>query len=406
MAIPDWLSLSQVSGSGDTVITITASTNEQLAERLGSLVISGNTKSVTVPVSQGYYDPADEYLTFEILTSGNVYWRCENSTRAIPVTISYRINGGEWTAITSGKSSYGNPIAVNAGDIVEFKGNNSTYTRIYQGGNYTCGWFYGPATGATYNVSGNIMSMIFGDEYQGKLYFDDSNALSKLFDHSNAISAENLALPATALTRACYSGLFQQSQTLIKAPKVLPATGTEVRSYNAMFYECTALTTTPIISASIMATECCRAMFSGCESLVTPPVMSATTLYDSCYGGMFDWCTSLATAPALPATTLAPYCYNGMFGHCTALTESPVLSAQTLVDGCYYQMFYGCTSLSAITCLATNITATDCTKEWVGNQYDGYMVATAGTFTKAASMSGWSTGYDGVPANWTVVDAT
>lgn len=52
MAIPSWLHLSQVSGSGDTIIIITADTNEQLIERTGSLLVSGNTKSVTVPVLQ------------------------------------------------------------------------------------------------------------------------------------------------------------------------------------------------------------------------------------------------------------------------------------------------------------------------------------------------------------------
>lgn len=52
MAIPNWLHLSQLNGSGDTIVTITADTNEQLIERTGSLVISGITKSVTVPVLQ------------------------------------------------------------------------------------------------------------------------------------------------------------------------------------------------------------------------------------------------------------------------------------------------------------------------------------------------------------------
>jgi len=70
-----------------------------------------------------------------------------------------------------------------------------------------------------------------------------------------------------------------------------------------------------------------------------------------------------------------------------------------LASACYQQMFYGCTSLTSIKCLATDVSASDCTSNWV----DG--VAASGTFTKAASMSSWSTGNNGIPSGWTVVDA-
>ena len=92
---------------------------------------------------------------------------------------------------------------------------------------------------------------------------------------------------------------------------------------------------------------------------------------------MFQDCTSLTTVPEqlLPATTLAEGCYNKMFGQCTSLTAAPALCATTLVDRCYDSMFNGCTNLSSVTCLATNISATDCTSNWL------YKVATKGTFT-------------------------
>jgi hypothetical protein len=62
-------------------------------------------------------------------------------------------------------------------------------------------------------------------------------------------------------------------------------------------------------------------------------------------------------------------------------------------------MFKGCTSLNNITCLATNISASDCTQNWVDN------VAATGTFTKPAGMTRWTTGVNGIPDGWTVVDA-
>lgn len=52
MTIPTWLLLSQLSGSGDTIITITADSYSQVAERIATLLVSGNTKHVEVPVYQ------------------------------------------------------------------------------------------------------------------------------------------------------------------------------------------------------------------------------------------------------------------------------------------------------------------------------------------------------------------
>ena len=115
---------------------------------------------------------------------------------------------------------------------------------------------------------------------------------------------------------------------------------------------------------------------------------------------MFYGCTNLTTAPELPATTLAGYCYDGMFRDCTSLTTAPELPATTLVDYCYQYMFYGCTSLNYIKCLATDISATNCTLDWVNG------VTSTGTFVKNANMSSWTTGVNGIPTNWTVQDAS
>ena len=60
--------------------------------------------------------------------------------------------------------------------------------------------------------------------------------------------------------------------------------------------------------------------------------------------------------------------------------------------------FYKCTKLSYIKCLATNISPKDCTYIWV------YKVANTGTFVKAASMSTWTTGDNGIPKGWTVIN--
>jgi hypothetical protein len=80
--------------------------------------------------------------------------------------------------------------------------------------------------------------------------------------------------------------------------------------------------------------------------------------------------------------------------------NAPELPATTLEWSCYSFMFYNCTSLNYIKCLATDISAIDCTNDWVSG------VASSGTFIKAASMTGWTTGVNGIPSGWTVETAS
>lgn len=150
---------------------------------------------------------------------------------------------------------------------------------------------------------------------------------------------------------------------------------------------------------------CGYCMFNGCNSLTTAPELPAMTLADYCYYSMFSGCTSLTTAPELPATELANNCYANMFYGCTRLTKAPELSATTLADYCYASMFYSCTSLSHITCLATDISATNCTYKWISSNSGKPGVSSTGIFIKHPDMTTWTTGTSGIPSGWSVVDA-
>ena len=196
-----------------------------------------------------------------------------------------------------------------------------------------------------FNIEGNIMSLVYGDDF----------------------------VEQTEVTNECFGGLFNDNQTLVSAKNlVLPAT--------------------------TLAQECYNQMFQDCTSLTEAPELPATTLAASCYNCMFLGCSSLTEAPELPATTLAPNCYCQMFSSCTSLTEAPELPATTLAEGCYSQMFLYCNELSSITCLATDISANNCTENWVTG------VAASGTFTKNPEMTSWTTGNSGIPENWEVLD--
>ena len=108
--------------------------------------------------------------------------------------------------------------------------------------------------------------------------------------------------------------------------------------------------------------------------------------------------TGFATATTLQSA----YTFYYLFANCTGLTsaENLVLPATTSANYCYRSMFQGCTSLNYIKCLATNISAVDCTGGWV------YNVASSGTFVKNPNMSNWTTGVNGIPTGWTVQDAS
>lgn len=78
---------------------------------------------------------------------------------------------------------------------------------------------------------------------------------------------------------------------------------------------------------------------------------------------------------------------------------APELPATKLVESCYDGMFSASNNLNYIKCLATDISARDCTINWV------YNVASTGTFVKHPDMNNWYTDTYGIPKGWTVVDA-
>jgi len=342
-------------------------------------------------------------LTFEIQGDGNIYWCCSEGlpTEEGRATIEYSKNGGEWTSITAGNfngySQSGDTfIPVVSGDVIQFRGDNPTYgiSDTYQ----SKGCFQ--SSSATFKIKGNIMSLIDSTNFSTVNSFDNGAEaiFIYMFSHcTGLIDASELILPTITLADYCYSYMFYSCSSLTIVPE-LPATTLADYCYQYMFGGCNSLTTAPELPATTLA-ECCYAnMFADCSNLTTVSELPATTLAGWCYGSMFQGCSSLTTAPELPATTLARYCYLQMFDGCTNLTTAPELPATTLAECCYDSMFLDCTNLNYIKCLATDISASDCTSNWV------YNVASSGTFVKDPSMTSWTTGTNGIPSGWTSVD--
>ncbi len=369
-------------------IVMTADTFVEAYATLGSKTSSTVSKTCEYSDSHDY---SLDYLTFDVLSDGTILWKANSG---VTKTISYsKDNGSSWTEITS--TSEGAAINVNSGDTVLVKGNNQTYGT---GKDKNSGFNGGTAT---YNAKGNIMSLIGGDDFTGLTSFSSSTyVFHKLFAGSNVVSAKYLVLPVSVLTDSCYRYMFGTATNLTEAPEI-HATTLAVSACCYMYQGCTSLTAIPnTLSAATLADSCYKGMFSACTSLTTACELPAIALANNCYDTMFKDCTHLVTVPStLPATTLKPYCYINMFRYCKILTTAPELPAATLANNCYDNMFRDCSKLNYIKCLATDMSANGCTYQWVYGVQN-----TGGTFIKDASATTWTTGVDGIPTNWTVVN--
>ena len=278
--------------SGSLVVPeTTANTREMVGTLTLTASYSGFTATGSVDAYQKAVAPdfSKEYLTFMVTSGGTIVWR-KGGSNAQNLSISYSINNGTWTTITA-SSTTGTAINVVEGDEVRFKGTNSSYSK---NGSYVFACRF--AGTATCCVCGNIMSLVYGDNFIGQ---------------------------NTLQSKGTFSGLFFSYSKMISDEE---------------------------------------------HKLVLP----ATTLTNDCYHHMFYGCSNLTIAPELPAPTLKSLCYAEMFG--------------------------GCSKLNYIKCLATNISADRCTLFW----HNG--VSQTGTFVKASSMESWTTGDDGIPTGWTVVN--
>jgi beta-galactosidase len=306
-------SVTQGSDSVEVIITENPSTEER--------VVSGNCNyhglSIPYSVTQEGLSYSESYLTFDVLTSGTINWVSQSG---VTKTISYSKDYGEtWVEITS--SADGSAINVNAGDKLLIKGNNDQYSIAKDAGSRFSG------DTARYDVYGNIMSLIGGDNFKSLKSFNGKTwVFHNLFNGSGIKSAENLILPVTELTECCYRAMFAGlsnntgDKILTKAPKIIPAT--------------------------TMAVSACCYMFQN---------------------------TLITVAPELPCNVLADYCY--------------------------YRMFFT-SSINYLKCLATDISATQCTYEWCRT------VPKTGTFIKHPSMNDWAINdKSGIPpTDWTVID--
>ena len=212
-------------------------------------------------------DYSQEYFTIKSLEDNNTItftkYQSNSSYIIADKAIQYSKDLNTWNNI-SFVTDNSSQIVLNSGEKLYLKGTNSAYGQLLRNTYLSAANIQ---SSGNIDVMGNIMSLIYGDNFIG----------------NNTISAEQT-----------FAALFRGNNKLVNAKDL-------------------------ILPSMSLTTDCYRTMFYSCTSLVTAPELPATTLALRCYKSMFYSCTSLVTAPELPATYLANYCYNYMFYNCTSL---------------------------------------------------------------------------------------
>lgn len=176
-------------------------------------------------------------LTFEVTQGVNTTISWGNS-----VAIKYNKNDEGWTTLQRNST-----IPVSTGDVVQFMGNLDLRTMNSNPGFAN--------TGCHYKVSGNIMSLIGGENFASLKTMGNSK-FESLFQQTTVEDAFDLCLPATTLSEQCYSKMFYGCTSLQRAPKVLPATTLTNYCYAFMFYNCSHLSRIKCLAIDISASDC------------------------------------------------------------------------------------------------------------------------------------------------------
>ena len=148
-------------------------------------------------------------------------------------------------------------------------------------------------------------------------------------------------------------------------------------------------------------------MFANCTSLTETPELPATIVGDYAYGYMFAGCTSLTKIPVLSAEILGISSYRHMFSECSNLTGSINLPAKNVPEYCYSYLLSGCSQVTGI--------SVDFTNWYVETEVSGQpssILITEGWTSGVSSIGKFTCpneleikrGINYIPENWEILD--
>ena len=201
-----------------------------------------------------------DYLTLSALEDGEITITISSDLGSARATyLSYSKDKSVWERTDINGRSKTITIPVSRGDNVYLKGKAKQWYDPSGPGGASIN------SSANINVSGNIMSLLYEDNFKDKVVFSDNSrfAFSWLFaNNKHLCSAEKLILPATTLADGCYRFMFFGCSSLTTAP-ALPATKLVTNCYWGMFNGCTSLNSITMLATDISASNCLEEWVNG-----------------------------------------------------------------------------------------------------------------------------------------------
>ena len=220
---------------------------------MGILTVNSDFEKLFGVTEKEYY--TKQYLTFEALgdCTFTFYYPNDIGTSDSPILthISYSVDNGEtWVTeeFEPETEKTVTPPLIKKGETILWKADGCTFD--YNDGD-NC-YF---SSDEEYNVYGNIMSLIYEDDFADKNALLEGHSFGNLFEANDIVSAENLVLPATTLTQNCYDSMFLECMALTTGP-TLPATTLTSGCYNSMFAGCGGLNFVKMLATDISASGC------------------------------------------------------------------------------------------------------------------------------------------------------
>ena len=205
-----------------------------------------------------------KYFTIEALEDG--YFNIMP-----PSQLKYKFNNNLWVTTSENIS-----LEMKKGDTVQLSCVNTSFASTNNNLIFKNVTFQ-------FNVYGNIMSLLNGDNFINNSNWSQSTSNAtffSLFTSSKIKSANKLILPNTVID-SCYQNMFAFCENLNEAPE---------------------------LKATILAPSCYSHMFRGCISLMEAPELKSQTLTEHCYGYMFDGCSNLNYIKMLATDISATEC--------------------------------------------------------------------------------------------------
>lgn len=284
----------------------------------------------------------------------------KNKTIPFDVSLETSTDGFNWTSYTVDDVK----TLSNVNDSIYFRAGPAGNIRFAgfttgRNGTVTNNAFYHFEMFGSIEATGNILSLLNRDQSKAKMeeipgvvagQTSGSFTFFGLFYNCTALTTAPL-LPSKNLTSHCYDCMFRGCTSLREMP-ALPAKDIPVGSYMHMFNGCS-FKRVKRIGAVRLENASCYSMFQNCSQLEYADNLFNMIEYADTFSMryMFWNCFNLKVGPSMYTTGRAGHAtFNSAFLNCYALTAVPKIHIESLRNrsGLYGQMFSGCSSITSV----------------------------------------------------------